>query len=78
MSSESRAGGFSPKKAYLILYNAASAVAWGTILGRVALALQMRGAPSVPAVVDSFARVTQTFAVMEILHALTGLFPFLQ
>jgi very-long-chain (3R)-3-hydroxyacyl-CoA dehydratase len=66
-------GGFGPKKAYLILYNAASAIAWATILGRVATVLLMRGPAFVPIVVDKFARTTQTFAVMEILHALTGL-----
>jgi very-long-chain (3R)-3-hydroxyacyl-CoA dehydratase len=64
--------GFGPKKAYLILYNAASAVAWATILGRVAVVAGWKGAPFVPLVVDNFARITQTFAVMEVLHALTG------
>lgn len=68
--------GFGPKKAYLILYNSASAIAWATILGRVVLVTWWKGAPFVPLVVDNFARVTQTFAVMEILHALTGAFPF--
>jgi len=72
--SKSSTGGFGPKKAYLILYNAASAIAWGTILGRVAFVLQLRGAHLVPVVVDSFARITQTFAIMEVLHALTGSF----
>ncbi|AEO69150.1 uncharacterized protein THITE_2023698, partial [Thermothielavioides terrestris NRRL 8126] len=67
-----RSTGFGPKKAYLILYNAASAIAWTTVLGRVALVIWWRGTPFVPLVVDNFARVTQTFAVMEILHALTG------
>ena len=67
--------GFGPKKAYLILYNAASAVAWATILGRVAVVLGWKGAPFVPLVVDNFARITQTCAIMEILHALTGALP---
>ncbi|KAL2017130.1 hypothetical protein VTK56DRAFT_2552 [Thermocarpiscus australiensis] len=67
--------GFGPKKAYLILYNAASAVAWSAILGRVAVVLGTKGAPFVPLVVDNFARITQTCAVMEILHALTGVVP---
>jgi very-long-chain (3R)-3-hydroxyacyl-CoA dehydratase len=67
--------GFGPKKAYLILYNAASAVAWATILGRVAVVAGWKGAPFVPLVVDNFARITQTFAVMEVLHALTGVVP---
>ncbi|KAK3295820.1 tyrosine phosphatase-like protein [Chaetomium fimeti] len=67
--------GFGPKKAYLILYNAASAVAWATILGRVAVVLGWKGAPFVPLVVDNFARITQTFAIMEVVHALTGVVP---
>ena len=67
--------GFGPKKAYLILYNAASAVAWATILGRVVVVAGWKGAPFVPLVVDNFARITQTFAVMEVLHALTGAWP---
>ncbi|KAL2164361.1 hypothetical protein VTH06DRAFT_3577 [Thermothelomyces fergusii] len=66
---------FGPKKAYLILYNAASAVAWAAILGRVAVVLWWKGAPFVPLVVDNFARITQTFAIMEVFHALTGVVP---
>ncbi|KAL2263747.1 hypothetical protein VTK26DRAFT_5391 [Humicola hyalothermophila] len=70
-----RSNGFGPKKAYLVLYNAASAIAWGVILGRVAVVLSMGGPSFVPLVVDNFARITQTCAVMEILHALTGVVP---
>ncbi|KAL2124422.1 hypothetical protein VTJ04DRAFT_787 [Mycothermus thermophilus] len=68
-------GGFGPKKAYLVLYNTASAIAWATILGRVLVVSQWRGFFFVPIVVNNFARITQTFAVMEILHALTGVVP---
>jgi len=64
--------GLGPQKAYLILYNTASAVAWATILGRVAVVFGWKGSFFVPLVVDNFARITQTCAVMEILHALTG------
>ncbi|KAK4106378.1 PTPLA-domain-containing protein [Parathielavia hyrcaniae] len=67
--------GSGPKKAYLVLYNAASAIAWTTILGRVAVVLQWRGPFFVPLVVDNFARITQTCALMEVLHALTGVVP---
>ncbi|KAK0732824.1 tyrosine phosphatase-like protein [Apiosordaria backusii] len=68
--------GFTPKKAYLVLYNAASAIAWLTVLGRVVATLAYKGDTFfVPLVVDNFARVTQSFAVMEILHALTGIVP---
>lgn len=64
--------GFGLKKAYLVLYNAASAVAWATVLGRVVLVAGWKGTPFVPLAVDNFARITQTFAFMEVLHALTG------
>ncbi|KAK3368137.1 tyrosine phosphatase-like protein [Podospora didyma] len=66
---------FGPKKAYLILYNAASAIAWATILGRVAVVYFWKSPAFVSLVVDNFARITQTFAIMEILHALTGVVP---
>lgn len=65
-------GGFGPKKAYLVLYNAASAIAWATVLMRVVSTAWFRGVSTVP-LVDAFARNTQTFAFMEILHALTGI-----
>ena len=69
----SKSSGFGPRKAYLVAYNAASAVAWATVLGRVLGTLYLRGSPVfVPFTVDNFARVTQTFAVCEILHAITG------
>ena len=64
---------FGPKKGYLVVYNAASAMAWATILGRVVSVLSYKGASFVPLAVDSFARTTQTFAIMEIIHALTGI-----
>lgn len=69
-------GGFTAKKAYLVLYNAASASAWAIVLFRVVSSLLQHQDPSAVApTVDSFARTTQTFAVMEILHALTGPYP---
>lgn len=67
-----RSNGSGAKKAYLVFYNAVSAIAWATILGRVGVVLGWKGAPFVPLVVDNFARITQTCAAMEILHALTG------
>jgi len=72
----SKSSGFGPRKAYLVAYNAASAVAWATVLGRVLGTLYLRGSPVfVPFTVDNFARVAQTFAVCEILHAITGIVP---
>jgi very-long-chain (3R)-3-hydroxyacyl-CoA dehydratase len=62
------------RKTYLIAYNAASAVAWATVLGRVLGVLYVKGNPGlVPVSVDTFVRNTQTFAVLEILHSLLGL-----
>ncbi|KAK4192029.1 hypothetical protein QBC35DRAFT_459674 [Podospora australis] len=75
MAKSTQKGGFTAKKAYLILYNAASAVAWLTVLGRVVATIGYKGTWFVPLVVDNFARITQTFAVMEVLHALTGVVP---
>lgn len=60
------------KKGYLIAYNSASAIAWTTILGRVVAVLLLKGPHMVPLAVDNFARVTQTFATLEILHSILG------
>ncbi|KAK3939892.1 tyrosine phosphatase-like protein [Diplogelasinospora grovesii] len=72
-----RAGPGPVKKGYLILYNAASAVAWLTVLGRVIGTLYVRdwNPAFVPIVADRFTRITQTFAVIEILHAIFGIVP---
>ncbi|KAK4157084.1 hypothetical protein C8A00DRAFT_40451 [Chaetomidium leptoderma] len=70
-----KSNGSGVKKAYLILYNAVSAIAWATILGRVVVVFWWKSPFFVPLVVDNFARITQTCAVIEILHALTGVVP---
>lgn len=61
------------RKSYLILYNAASAVAWATVLGRVIAVFLLRGPTLVPVSVDTFVRNTQSFAALEILHSLLGM-----
>ncbi|KAK1765761.1 tyrosine phosphatase-like protein [Phialemonium atrogriseum] len=63
------------KKGYLIAYNSASAIAWTTILGRVVAVLLLKGPHMVPLAVDNFARITQTFATLEILHSVLGIVP---
>ncbi|KAL1869176.1 hypothetical protein VTK73DRAFT_3345 [Phialemonium thermophilum] len=63
------------KRSYLIAYNFASAVAWATVLGRVVAVLFLKGAPFVPLTVANFARTTQTFALLEILHSILGIVP---
>ena len=62
------------KKAYLVLYNFVSAVAWLTVLGRTAAVLYLRNASFVYFAVGSWAKWTQTLAALEILHAALGKF----
>ena len=62
------------RRSYLILYNAASAVAWATVLGRVIAVFWLRGPTLVPVSVDNFVRNTQSFAALEILHSLLGMY----
>ncbi|KAK0621156.1 tyrosine phosphatase-like protein [Bombardia bombarda] len=75
MPSSRASAGFGPRKAYLIAYNALSAVSWAVLLNRVVGLLLTDGASAVSPAVERFARITQTFAAMEILHALTGVVP---
>ena len=64
----------SPKKQYLILYNFISALAWLVVLGRVVLLVPLVGFGRVYPGVGYFAKWTQTVALLEIVHAATGLF----
>ncbi|KAK7422415.1 hypothetical protein QQX98_001694 [Neonectria punicea] len=59
-------------KAYLILYNFASAVAWTVVLGRTVSMLGLRGPQFVYLGVGEWTKWTQTVAAMEILHSLLG------
>ena len=61
------------KKSYLVAYNFASAIAWAAVLGLVIKALLLGGPPAVHLSVSNFTRVTQTFALLEVLHSLFGL-----
>ncbi|KAL7936031.1 tyrosine phosphatase-like protein [Trichoderma chlorosporum] len=61
------------KNAYLILYNAASAIAWALVLQRTVLTLYAGGGPhAVYVTTGEFTKWTQTAAAMEILHSLFG------
>ncbi|OTB08526.1 hypothetical protein M426DRAFT_317151 [Hypoxylon sp. CI-4A] len=60
------------KNGYLILYNAASALLWGTVLVRVVSANFESGPRAVYPVVGEFCKWTQTLAGMEVLHSLLG------
>ncbi|KAK4979563.1 hypothetical protein LTR66_010442 [Elasticomyces elasticus] len=58
---------------YLILYNFVSTILWLTVLGRVALTLPLAGTQGVRASVAEFAKWTQTLAVLEVGHAVSGI-----
>lgn len=60
------------KTAYLVLYNAASAVAWAVVLGRTIAVCALLGPLFVYDAVGHWAKWTQTMAAMEILHSLLG------
>ena len=62
------------KRGYLALYNSASAIAWLVVLGRVVAVNYFRGPMLVPMVVEEWCRYTQSVAVLEVVHALTGSF----
>lgn len=62
------------KNGYLILYNAASAILWLTVLGRVVGANVTKGPQLVYPTTGEFCKWTQTLAGMEILHSLFGMF----
>ncbi|EKD14818.1 uncharacterized protein L3040_003963 [Drepanopeziza brunnea f. sp. 'multigermtubi'] len=63
----------SPKRQYLILYNFVSAVLWFTILGRVVLLVPLVGFGNVYPGVGRFCKWTQTLALLEVVHAATGI-----
>jgi very-long-chain (3R)-3-hydroxyacyl-CoA dehydratase len=63
----------SPKTKYLIIYNAISAGLWATILWHVLTHAYPRPRPTdLYASTGTFARWTQTLALLEIVHALLG------
>ncbi|KAH8672687.1 tyrosine phosphatase-like protein [Tricladium varicosporioides] len=62
----------SAKTQYLILYNFVSALLWLVVLGRVLLLVPMVGFGRVYKGVGNFAKWTQTVALLEVVHSLTG------
>jgi hypothetical protein len=62
---------------YLILYNLLSAGLWFTLLSRVVLLLPILGYARVHEGVGSFARWTQTLALMEVVHSAVGMGTFI-
>jgi very-long-chain (3R)-3-hydroxyacyl-CoA dehydratase len=63
----------SPKTQYLILYNFVSAILWLIVLGRVVLLVPIVGFGRMYPGVGRFAKWTQTMALLEVVHAATGL-----
>ena len=68
----------SAKTYYLILYNFVSAALWLIVLGRVISTTALKGTSDVFYDVGLFTKGTQTLAVLEIVHSLSGLFIVLE
>lgn len=64
--------GNSPAQTYLLAYNAASALLWTAVLGRVVLLIPLVGITNVFGGVDDFVRWVQTLALAEVGHAAFG------
>ncbi|KAL7791036.1 hypothetical protein V8C37DRAFT_410622 [Trichoderma ceciliae] len=60
------------RNGYLVLYNAASAMAWGLVLQSTVAALVRSGPQTVFLATGEFTKWTQTAAALEILHSLLG------
>ena len=65
-----------PKRAYLVAYNAASALLWSVVLGRTAATLAAHGLETGPMLVypavGEWTKWTQTLAALEIVHSVLG------
>ncbi|ROW14445.1 hypothetical protein VPNG_03867 [Cytospora leucostoma] len=61
-----------PKRAYLVAYNALSAVLWSVVLVRTVQALYTGGPKAVYPAVGEWTKWTQTLAALEIVHSLLG------
>lgn len=66
-----------PKRAYLVAYNALSALLWSVVLGRTVATLAANGLETGPALVypavGEWTKWTQTLAALEIVHSLLGM-----
>ncbi|RYP57554.1 hypothetical protein DL769_009405 [Monosporascus sp. CRB-8-3] len=61
------------KTGYLILYNAASAALWLTVMVRTLSTVAAEGHEAVFSTTGEFCKLTQTLAGMEVLHSLFGI-----
>lgn len=66
-----------PKRAYLVAYNAISALLWSVVLGRTVATLAANGLETGPTLVypavGEFTKWTQTLAALEIVHSVLGM-----
>lgn len=66
-----------PKRAYLVAYNALSALLWSVVLGRTVATLAANGLETGPALVypavGEWTKWTQTLAGLEIVHSVLGM-----
>lgn len=71
-----RRGMSAPKRAYLVAYNALSALLWSVVLGRTVATLAAHGLETGPALVypavGEWTKWTQTLAGLEIVHSVLG------
>lgn len=67
-----KAGTSTVAQTYLLSYNAASALLWTAVLGRVVLLVPLVGVTNVFGGVDDFVRWVQTLALAEVGHAAFG------
>ncbi|KAG0648976.1 3-hydroxyacyl-deHydratase [Hyphodiscus hymeniophilus] len=63
----------SPRTQYLILYNFVSALLWVVVLGRVLILVPLVGFGRTYSGVGRFTKWTQTAALLEVIHAASGL-----
>jgi hypothetical protein len=59
---------------YLILYNFISAILWAAVMGRVVTIAGIHGWRYVFTGTDSFVRMVQTGAALEVVHSIVGMF----
>lgn len=63
----------SPRTQYLILYNFVCTILWTVVLGRVLLLVPLVGFANVYKGAGQFTKWTQTVALLEVVHSLTGM-----
>jgi len=62
------------QRGYLLLYNGISATLWFSVLGRLLLLMLLTGWKLVFPQTIGLVKVTQTFALLEVVHSALGMF----